>query len=193
MRRVKLIGCVQLILLMALVVTKPGSLIAMAIPCFVAGLLLVTWRYATKENERRRGWPVSFALHFLYLMVPTGFLLHRLAPAFSLPLLAVAVFVVHAEWFRERQDQTSELGWIALPAISMAIAFYLQWNSMTLAASVTLLMIALVATSILYHALSKTKTLPSDEGRAAPYLLKGERFTPMAEKARPRAEASHAS
>ena len=155
MLTIRIIGIVQLLLLLALVGFSNGSRAAWTVALAYCCILLVTCAYFAARRMQYRGWAGWLLCASTFYILPVVALMYLAAPRSNFALFAVCACGVTAERFRETRAEQSQLGWIALPIVSAAFAIWLNFAVLEPVMNFAMAAAALCATVVYYANVSR--------------------------------------
>jgi hypothetical protein len=158
----KIVGCGQLILLFALMGLSSASIISWVIAATFLLVFFLTCASISATRMQYDGLFGSVLYGFALWILPISLLLIAFMPQVSITLFTAAALSLLAERTREIKSGQCQLGWIALPLLSVAVAIYAQTSS--LASSLNVLSsVASICTTGLFFFRSASLTHPAVE------------------------------
>lgn len=165
----KMVGTIQIILLAMLVGLSKDTRTSWMIAAVYCAVMLLSCSYVSMRRMQYAGWWGWFLIPCTCVVVPLGVMLSFVFPEISLPLFAVTASVMLAERFREQRTDERQLGWLALPIASCAIAVLLSFGRLLDALHFAMAMAAFCSTVLFFVNVGRrTIIAPEPETRTRP-------------------------
>lgn len=141
-------GVVQIVLLLGMVAFASSPSMTKVIATTFCVVFVFTWSATSRSKLAYDGWLSSFLFTFIYYITPAAALVYVFLGQQYLPLFVVAALALQGEAFREHRTSERQLGWAALPVLSLALGLWLQSGDVREVALATFMAISVVCTSI---------------------------------------------
>jgi hypothetical protein len=152
----KIVGCGQVTLLFALMGLSSGSTMSWVLAATFLVVFLLTCASVSAMRMQYDGLFSSVLYGFVLWILPTTLVLGFLLPQVSVALFAVAALSVLAERTREIKAGQCQLGWIALPLLSVGVAIYAQTSSFASSFNVLASVASVCATGLFFFRSAST-------------------------------------
>jgi hypothetical protein len=151
-------GAVQLSLLLAIIAVADDPRATVIIASVFCCVLVITWMVLSSFRTIYAGWTTSFLFYLVYFKLPIAALVYVLLGPRWVPLLLACAFAVYAELFRERCVGEHQFGWAVVPLASTSIALWFQLGDVRSVVFETIVLTAVVCTSISTMRIEKKET-----------------------------------
>jgi hypothetical protein len=150
MLALKIAGTIEIILLAMLVGLGKDTRTSWMVAALYCAIVFLTCVYVSLQRMQYAGWWGWFITACTCVVLPLGVMLSFAFPESSLQLFAVTACVVVAERFREQRTEERQLGWLALPIASCAIAVLLSYGRVLEALHFAMAMAAFCSTVLFF-------------------------------------------